>query len=69
VQPEPAAVSLAELVATISLGTDLGLGQPMEHVMRQTLISLRMAERLGLDEADRTVVYYSGLLAGLMSDS
>lgn len=62
-QPEPAAVSLAELVATISLGTDLGLGQPMEHVMRQTLISLRMAERLGLDEADRTVVYYSGLLA------
>lgn len=31
--------------------------------MRQTLISLRMADRLGLDEADRTVVYYAGLLA------
>jgi HD-GYP domain-containing protein (c-di-GMP phosphodiesterase class II) len=43
----------------------------MEHVMRQTLISLRMAERLGLDEADRTVVYYSGLLAwvGCHSDA
>ena len=70
-QPEPAAVSLAELVATISLGTDLGLGQPMEHVMRQTLISLRMADRLGLEEADRTVVYYSGLLAwaGCHSDA
>ena len=37
----------------ISLGTDLGLGQPMEHVMRQSLIALRLAERLGLDEAAR----------------
>src|SRR5687768_9485765 len=43
-------VRLAELVAMISLGTDLGMGQPMEHVMRQSLIALRLAERLGLDE-------------------
>lgn len=54
---------LAELVATLSLGTDLGLGQPMEHVIRQTLIALRMSELLGLDESERAVVYYSGLLA------
>src|SRR5919199_273335 len=56
-------VRLAELVATISLGTDLGLGQPMEHVIRQTLIALRMSEQLGFDEAERAVVYYAGLLA------
>ena len=56
-------VRLAELVATLSLGTDLGLGQPMEHVIRQTLIALRMSERLGLDESERAVVYYAGLLA------
>src|SRR6476469_7445107 len=54
---------LAELVATLSLGTDLGLGQPMEHVIRQTLIALRMSEQRGLDESARAVVYYSGLLA------
>ena len=54
---------LAELVATLSLGTDLGLGQPMEHVIRQTLIALRMSERLGFDESERAVVYYAGLLA------
>jgi hypothetical protein len=33
--PEPAAtntVRLAELVAALSLGVDLGFGQPMEHV-------------------------------------
>src|SRR5919199_5451761 len=56
-------VRLAELVATISLGTDLGLGQPMEHVIRQTLIALRMSEQLGFEESERAVVYYSGLLA------
>jgi HD-GYP domain-containing protein (c-di-GMP phosphodiesterase class II) len=56
-------VRLAELVATLSLGTDLGLGQPMEHVLRQCLIALRLSERFGFDEAQRQVVYYSGLLA------
>jgi len=56
-------VRLAELVATLSLGTDLGMAQPMEHVLRQSLIALRLAERLGLDETKRVVVYYVGLLA------
>jgi HD-GYP domain-containing protein (c-di-GMP phosphodiesterase class II) len=56
-------VRLAELVATLSLGADLGMAQPMEHALRQSLIALRMAEVLGLDEADRVVVYYVGLLA------
>ena len=63
VTARPVEVRLAELVATLSLGTDLGLGQPMEHVIRQTLIALRMSELLGLDESERKVVYYSGLLA------
>jgi hypothetical protein len=54
---------LAELVATLSLGTDLGLGQPMEHVIRQTLIALRMGEQLGLGGSERVVLYYAGLLA------
>jgi len=56
-------VRLAELVALLSLGTDLGLGQPMEHMIRACLIALRMGERLGLTEPERGVVYYSGLLA------
>ena len=40
-------VRLAELVALLSLGTDLGLGQPMEHMIRACLIALRLGERLG----------------------
>ena len=47
----------------MSLGTDLGMGQPMEHVLRQSLIALRLAERLGLDEAARRVVYYVSLIS------
>ncbi len=47
-------VRLAELVATLSLGTDLGFGQPMEHVLRQCLIALRLGERLGLSEAENS---------------
>jgi hypothetical protein len=46
-------VRLAELVAALSLGIDLGFGQPMEHVLRQRLIALRIAERMGLGDADR----------------
>ena len=56
-------VRLAELVATLALAIDLGMGQPMEHVLRQSLIALRLGERLGLDESQRVVVYYVGLLA------
>jgi hypothetical protein len=59
----PAEVRLAELLAVLSLGADLGMGQPMEHVLRQSLIALRLAEVLALDESDRGVVYYSSLLA------
>jgi HD-GYP domain-containing protein (c-di-GMP phosphodiesterase class II) len=39
------------------------MGQPMEHVLRQSLIALRLAERLGLDETTRAVVYYVSLLS------
>jgi HD-GYP domain-containing protein (c-di-GMP phosphodiesterase class II) len=56
-------VRLAELTATLSLATDLGLGQPMEHVLRSTLVALRLGEKVGLDESERAVTYYVGLLA------
>jgi HD-GYP domain-containing protein (c-di-GMP phosphodiesterase class II) len=56
-------VRLAEIVALLSLGTDLGLGQPMEHMIRACLIALRLSERLGFDDGERAVMYYAGLLA------
>jgi DNA-binding NarL/FixJ family response regulator len=64
-------VRLAELVAAIWLGIDLGFGQPMEHVLRQCLIALRLAERIGLAESQRAAVYYTALLinVGCHSDA
>ena len=62
---DPASARLAELVAALSLGIDLGFGQPMEHVLRQCLIALRIAERVGLDEEARAGVYYTALLVNV----
>jgi hypothetical protein len=58
----PGSVRLAELLATLSLAADLGLGQPMEHCIRQTVIALRLADEIGLDERQRTATYYLGLM-------
>ena len=56
---------LAELVAALSLGVDLGFGQPMEHVLRECLIALRLAECRGLTDEERLVVYYTALLVNV----
>src|SRR4029077_6272031 len=58
-------VRLAELGAALSLGIDLGFGQPMEHVLRQCLIALRIAEHAGLDDDARGAVYYPALLVNV----
>jgi HD-GYP domain-containing protein (c-di-GMP phosphodiesterase class II) len=62
---EPHRLRLAELVAALSLGIDLGFGQPMEHVLRQSLIAMRLAETIGLGEDDRSVVYYTAMLVNV----
>ena len=56
-------VRLGELLGVLSLVSDLGLGLPMEHALRQCLIALRMADRLGLEDRAREATYYTGLLA------
>ncbi len=58
-------VRLAELVAALSLGIDLGFGQPMEHILRQCIIALRIADRIGLDDRERSAVYYTALLVNV----
>lgn len=60
---DQSSVRLAELVAALSLATDLGIGQPMEHILRSCRISLRLADELDLDEEERAITYYVALLA------
>ena len=57
-----AELRLAELVTALSLATDLGMGQPMEHALRTCLVSLRLGEALGLRGEQLGDVYYVALL-------
>jgi hypothetical protein len=45
--PTTPAVRLSELVATLSLVSDLGMGRPVERVLRQTVIAMRLADAAG----------------------
>ena len=64
-------VRLAELVAGFSLATDLGLGQPMEHLLRAWLIAARLGDRMGLEAEDRRSLYYVATLGwvGCVADT
>lgn len=42
-------VRLADLVGAFSLATDLGLGQPMDHVLRSWRIAAALGEHLGVE--------------------
>jgi HD-GYP domain-containing protein (c-di-GMP phosphodiesterase class II) len=55
-------VTLAELVATLSLVADLGMGRPMERVLRQTVVAMRLGEAAGMDRAACVSAYYTSLL-------
>jgi len=55
-------VRIAELVGTLSYAADLGLGQPMDHCLRQTVIAGRLAELAGASDQDRATTFYLGLL-------
>src|SRR3954447_19112797 len=58
----PDELRMAELLASLSLAIDLGVGQSMEWVLRCCLAGVRLAEVLGLSADDRQAVYYLALL-------
>jgi HD-GYP domain-containing protein (c-di-GMP phosphodiesterase class II) len=53
---------LAELMAALSLATDLGMGQPLEQALRTCLIAIELAERMGLAKDEISEVFYVALL-------
>jgi HD-GYP domain-containing protein (c-di-GMP phosphodiesterase class II) len=64
-------IRLSELVAAFSLATDLGLGQPVEHVLRSWLIAARLSDGMGLSADERQWLYYVVMLAwvGCVADT
>ncbi len=65
-QPQPprsgATLRLAEIVFALSIASDLGMGQPLEHGLRTTMAALRLAELAGLEGDALGDVYYVALL-------
>ncbi len=55
-------VRLSELVATLSLVSDLGMGRPVERVLRQTVIAMRLAEIAEVPPEVSAATYYTSLL-------
>jgi HD-GYP domain-containing protein (c-di-GMP phosphodiesterase class II) len=56
------AVRRAEVLAALSISIDLGLGLPMEHVLRSSLLASMLCDQLELDQQQRETVYYTNLV-------
>ena len=53
---------LAELMAALSLATDLGMGQPLEQALRTCLVALELGERLHVADSELSDIFYTALL-------
>jgi HD-GYP domain-containing protein (c-di-GMP phosphodiesterase class II) len=55
-------IRLAELMATLSLATDLGMGSPSEQGLRGAVVAARLGEMAGLSPAEARDAYYLSML-------
>ncbi len=58
----PERVRTAEIIAALSLATDLALGAPFEYGLRSTLAAMRICNRLGVDSETASQTYFLCLL-------
>jgi HD-GYP domain-containing protein (c-di-GMP phosphodiesterase class II) len=63
-------IRAAEIVGALSLATDLGTGQPLEHALRTTVLAVDLGERAGATAQELADTYYAALLhsSGCTSD-
>jgi HD-GYP domain-containing protein (c-di-GMP phosphodiesterase class II) len=55
-------VRAAELIAALSVATDLGTGQPLEHAVRSAVLAVRLGELAGASADELADTYYVALL-------
>jgi HD-GYP domain-containing protein (c-di-GMP phosphodiesterase class II) len=62
--PDPSRGSfrLSEVLAALSHALDLTEGQPVGHAARSCVLGVRIADQIGLGEADRNALFYALLL-------
>src|SRR5436190_7081805 len=63
-------IRAAELVGALSLATDLGTGQPLEHALRTAVLAVQLGELAGASAQEVAEAYYVSLLhsSGCTSD-
>lgn len=63
-------IRAAEVVGALSLATDLGTGQPLEHALRAAVLAVRLGELAGASQQELVDTFYVALLhsAGCTSD-
>jgi HD-GYP domain-containing protein (c-di-GMP phosphodiesterase class II) len=59
---EDSGVRLSDLLVSLSLATDLGFGQPSEHMLRSARIAMRLGGRLGLDTNELATLFDVSIL-------
>ncbi len=66
VSGEPAAadrpIRAAEIIGALSIATDLGTGQPLEHALRSAVLAVRLGELAGASPEELSDTYYVALL-------
>jgi HD-GYP domain-containing protein (c-di-GMP phosphodiesterase class II) len=55
-------VRRAEILAALSLATDLAMGQPMEFALKSCVLGMRLGTALGLGSGELQEIYYHSLL-------
>ena len=55
-------IRAAEVVGAMSLATDLGTGQPLEHALRSAVLAVRLGELAGASASELADTYYVALL-------
>jgi HD-GYP domain-containing protein (c-di-GMP phosphodiesterase class II) len=55
-------IRAADVVGTLSLATDLGTGQPLEHALRTAVLAVRLGELAGASAQELADTYYVALL-------
>ncbi len=55
-------IRMAEVVGALSLATDLGTGQPLEHALRTAVLAVRLGELAGASPQELADTYYVSLL-------
>src|SRR5438477_11843978 len=60
--PAERPIRAAEVVGALSLATDLGTGQPLEHALRTAVLAVRLGELAGASAKELADTYYVALL-------